>query len=258
MKRNIFKIAAILLISLGNIFTRCDDPEKYPIEISVQDYMLGWCSWINWADDSKIIIINSDEEMNKYVSCHELLDYPTIDFSKHSLLLVDGTASAGIYDVKKEKKMQQISPNEYVLNIGINLNSLTEPTKWYATIITNKLRQNAKIELKIEELPTSIIGKWKLMKMRLIDNPEKKASEIDCSQDNVIYEFKTNGILTISGDCNEKYTSLKKGDQNYSIGNYGRLFIDAADELQYSLSSQELRIFVWGVFYVDSYLIKLD
>ena len=46
------------------------------------------------------------------------------------------------------------------------------------------------------EETASIIGKWKLEKIRV--NSKLGFSCIDCSTTNVVYEFKENGILTVS------------------------------------------------------------
>ena len=259
MKRNIFKIAVILLISLGNIFISCEDKEKYPKEIATSDYPVytgSMCNWINQEYDGKVKIINSDEELKEYVSCYENYTYPAIDFSKYSLLLIGGTASAGIYEIQKEK-MQQISPNEYVLSVIINLSEATKPLEWNKALIINKLRQDAKIELKVDELSaTSIIGKWKLMKKDTWH--EGVFATFDYSQYNVIYEFNTSGILTISGDYDNECTILKIGNHPYSIGNYKELVFNDEDPFRYFISSNELEI--RGSCYVSSeysYFVKL-
>ena len=239
MKRNIFKIAVILLISLGNIFISCGDKEKYPIEISVQYYSLygTMCNWVNLENDGKVKIINSDEEMRGYVTCYMEENNHAVDFSKRSVLLIGSTASAGIYAIK-EKKIQQISPNEYILNVVINLNEISEPLEWNIAIqtIDFKLPKDAHVELKVEELPaTSIIGKWKLMKRQIVFG---EASETDYSQSNIIYEFKTNNVVTISGDSNDIYPA---GDYSYLIGNYGKLEFNKFN-YNYFISSTELTI----------------
>jgi hypothetical protein len=88
----------------------------------------------------------------------------------------------------------------------------------------------------------NIIGKWKLVKV----TTPFVGSVSNYSNNNIVYEFKTNNVLTISGktsgidlyrghDVGEYFYSIIKNDNDYSLQiatlTYG-----------YSISSKELKI----------------
>ena len=199
------------------------------------------CHWINREHNGNVIIINSADELNKYVACSGG-DYHSIDFSKYSLLLAGGVASSGIYDIHAES-MQHLSSNQYVLNVVVSLNEIPEPLEWDMAIRMDKLSKNAGIELKINELTadsTSIAGKWKLLK-ELPGMTELPVSEIDYSQHNIVYEFKANGVLTVSGNTNVGFPGT--GEYAYSIGNYGEIHIDAV-RFWYRFSSNKEELII--------------
>ena len=67
--------------------------------------------------------------------------------------------------------------------------------------------------------PASIIGKWKYVKHT---TPFTSSGPIisDYSQYDIVYEFKTNNVFTVSGatDLIDSYQGHAKGDHSYSIG----------------------------------------
>jgi len=100
MKHQLLKLAALLLI-IAELASSCNppppEPDSYPIDISFTEYSLldTHCQWQNLPYDEKVIIINSNEELEKYISCTED-SYPAIDFSKHTLLLISGETTGMI------------------------------------------------------------------------------------------------------------------------------------------------------------------
>ena len=184
---------------------------------------LGNCHWFNRNLDGEVIIINNEEELKKYVDCPAGSTLYPIDFSKNSLLLTSGVASVGIYDISP--KIQLVSPNEYELNVTVKLNDIPEPLEWEIAVRTKKLSEGTSVNLNVEEVPTSVIGRWRLMKY----------GGSDCPQYNTVYEFKPNGDLTISGNCG----FLHSGEYFYSINNYGKIDIWGV-EFPYVISSEEL------------------
>ena len=93
----------------------------------------------------------------------------------------------------------------------------------------------------------SIIGKWKLEKIRV--SSRLGISCMDCSSYNVLYEFKQNGTLTVSGNtknlgCHEsgEYSFIKDewsmGRDDYPWG----LKINYGSTNWYMLSSKKLII----------------
>jgi len=263
MKANNLKLVILATILAGSILSACtadesidnqiDAPFDTPIEIQVEDYSLygTMCNWINRKNDSKVIVINSDEELKKYVTCLQNSSYHSIDFTKHSLLLIGGTASSGIYSIL-EKNMQQLSSKKYELNVVVNLNEIPIPLEWNIAIRTSKLTKEASVELKVNELSAStasVIGKWKFLKEQT-SGFFFPASEFDYSQHNIVYEFEANGVLTVSGNINAGWPGI--GTHTYSIGNYREIFISNL-QFWYQISSNELiidgRVLDGSVFY---------
>jgi len=97
-----------------------------------------------------------------------------------------------------------------------------------------------------EEPTTSIIGKWKLVKVTSSFTSIGPIS-FDYSQYNILYEFKVNDILTVSGktDNIDNYMGHEIGEHSYSIidedKGYDRLTIDGQG-WGHQISSNELII----------------
>ena len=80
--------------------------------------------------------------------------------------------------------------------------------------------------------PASLFGKWKLEKEIL----PFIGGIYDYSKNNIVYEFHTNGILTVTGESDYiSYERFKQGEYLYSI-----LTIDEMNELYSSLYGFEL------------------
>ena len=247
MKTEFLKFIAFLLILTGSFFSCKEDlllepTVDNPTEPSLQVYSLygTMCDWINRENDGKVVVINSEEELKHYVSCYGNSNSHSFDFSKQSLLLVGGIASSGIYDIFGTS-IQQLSLNEYELKVKIRRNEITIPLEWDISVRVDKLDDDAQVVLSVEELPasiTSVIGKWKLMKEQTSGfvSPSK---EIDYSKQNIVYEFKTNGALTVSGKGNTGW--LEKGEHTYSIGNYQEIRVGYSSSW-YGINPTELVI----------------
>ena len=247
MKTKFSKLIAFLLILIGVFFSCKNDilietPIDNPTEPSLEVYSLygTMCNWANRENNGKVVIINSDEKLKQYLSCYMNSSYHPFDFSKQSLLLVGSVTSSGIYDIFGTS-IQQLSSNEYELKAVIKLNEIPTPLEWDIAVRVDKLRDDAKVVLKVDELPasmTSIIGKWKLMKAQTsgFGSPSK---EIDYSKQSIMYEFKTNGILTVSG--NDSAGWMEKGNHSYSIDNYKKIQVGYSSSW-YSVSPNELII----------------
>ena len=97
------------------------------------------------------------------------------------------------------------------------------------------------------EKDASIIGKWKLEKIRV--HSRMGIACTDCSQYNVVYEFKQNGTLTVSGNS-ENYGWHESGEYSFikdewSMGHDGYpwgLNINEGTTNWYKLSSKKLII----------------
>ena len=113
----------------------------YPLTPFENFSLGGPCQWTlpyNWLGN---VIINSEKEFENYMVCHE--GTSGIDFSQHTLLLVQNGAAYGI--VLIEKYFQQISNTEY--NFYVNVTTGDAPVAEYflESVLVPKLPQNATV-----------------------------------------------------------------------------------------------------------------
>lgn len=142
-------VLPIVLISCTDKEKNADDDTKieYPIEIPFTDYVLGEtsCQW-NFNDDtSKIVIINSEAELEEYVRCTGNATYPQVDFSKHTLLLAHGQEP---YLVKPDfKNVRQFSEQHYEMTVNLRPATAAVVTPWQVPILVDKLTDDAIVKL---------------------------------------------------------------------------------------------------------------
>jgi len=123
-----------------------EEPE-YPINIPFMEYSLDEsCHWTNLAYNDKVIIINSEEDLNRYVACMDD-DYTEIDFSKYTMLLPHGYHTSGVNP--NNNSLQQLSEQNYEMRVDLFPTYLTAVTYWQAPIIVDKLDEGCVIELLI-------------------------------------------------------------------------------------------------------------
>ena len=120
------------------------------IEIPFGDYSLEEtpCNWKK-LDYYGAIIINSNEKLENYIECTGVNNYhyPTIDFSKHTLLLalgVEGTQNSPDYT-----RLQQYSKQNYVMTVNLKPNAANAIKYWQVPIIVSKIANNSTVELKV-------------------------------------------------------------------------------------------------------------
>jgi len=182
MKPTLLKLTAVLLI-LAGVFTSCQetpnpiDPDKppvtkYPIDISFTEYSLALeyeCLWndSNFNYDNAIIIINSDEEMDEYFSCHYNKIHNPIDFSKYTLLLTSWQTREHV--LKNSKKLQQLSHYQYQLNIELFVDEHLIHEKWIGALLVEKLSKESTIELKTTLVKPKFILPVSVTEQNIID-----------------------------------------------------------------------------------------
>jgi len=159
MKTQLLKFTVFLLI-LSGIAASCNPeppiPEppiiKYPIEVSFTEYSLSEtsCQWINLTYNEKLIIINSNEELEKYIACTDG-DYPAVDFNKNSLLIASGIAPSPV-SRKNCRSLQQFSEQNYIMEVGLSLGIAGVASNWQISIIIDKLNGVSAIELIVKEV----------------------------------------------------------------------------------------------------------
>ena len=244
------------------------------------------CEWVNLEEgETRVIIINSKKELDNYLvhnpyyinsdpcpqNPFDEYSYRMFDFSKHSLLLVQGWAIGGgdIYTTPEEylhpplPEFRQLSPNEFLLIIEMRLINKNIYEQWNRAFIVKKLSDASIVKLDvtiqledewevIHDETASIIGKWKLVEERISGFsgciPRYRT---DYSQSNVEYEFKRNGVLTISGDAGypiwpkigDHFYSFIEGSHVYRYDYYLEIGDpDYSSYFQYRISSEQLAI----------------
>jgi hypothetical protein len=175
MNPNILKFTAFLLI-LAGVLSACKKPDDtivdYPINIPFTEYALDEtsCQWKNLPYDEKVILINSNEALENYISCTEG-SYPVIDFSKNSLLLVSGKTGQKITDIFA-KDLKQLALYEYELGIKITMTEFLGIEPWCLAFLVEKMSKENDVKLNIESLylpqePYSILGTWVLVEKEI-------------------------------------------------------------------------------------------
>lgn len=146
MKPKLLKLTALLLLLSGIASTCNPENPDFPKDVSYQEYSLsGSCQWSNLPYNEKVIIINSQEELERYVSCNEE-SYPAINFSKQSLLLASGKTNSGVSEIAVTD-LKQLSANLYKLNIEITLNHTDVIEPWCVALVVDKLGESNNVEL---------------------------------------------------------------------------------------------------------------
>jgi len=149
MNKFLLKLTTLLLVLAGVASTCNPDPEKeYPKKISFTEYSLPESyRWVNLPYDEKVLIINSAQELEKYISCTEG-SYPTIDFSRNTLLLASGYVSGSVSNMNI-KDLKQVSANRLILSIDMDLQYKDCSEFWHGAIIVEKLSHDNHIKLNI-------------------------------------------------------------------------------------------------------------
>jgi len=151
MKKICFFLLAICLIGIACEKKESMEEDDYPIEIPFTEYSLAGtsCQWkplsYPYPYRDTVIIINSKEDLEKYIECIGESDYPVIDFSTHTLLFAHGIASSGSVKINSTV-LQQLSEQNYRMKIEISIGFLTVMTDWQVPIIINKLSDGCIIE----------------------------------------------------------------------------------------------------------------
>ncbi len=105
------------------------------------------CNWIKTEKDT-VFLINSIEELSKYISC-QLDTLPIIDFDKLSLLLVCGVNTSGIHSITHD--LQQISTTECKFMIDITIDMTGMFQVWSAVLLTPKIPKNSVVKLDLRQ-----------------------------------------------------------------------------------------------------------
>ena len=140
-----------LTLFFAAVFTTCKKTEEnkpdYHKNISFKEYSLigTQCQWKNLPYNNKVIIINSREELEQYITFNETA-YPAVDFAKNSLLLASGKFYNGILE-PIVTRFQQHSSNKYSLDIDIIASDTAEHKSWVKVLVVKKMAEDSKVKL---------------------------------------------------------------------------------------------------------------
>ena len=143
--------SVVLIFSLLVMAASCEKPEKFPMDVSFTEYSLEGtsCQWTNLNYNKDLIVINSNEELENYISCSDG-SYIEIDFSKYTLLLASGqTRNAPIEEITK--KLTKTAKNEYDFDIDVTTGNLRAITPWLVAITVSKISDDAVVSLNVNE-----------------------------------------------------------------------------------------------------------
>jgi hypothetical protein len=151
--------STILLILAGGLFS-CNGKEKPP-ELHITEYSLEGTSskWVNLHYDTilvtnerneaqlknYLVVITDEVQLRNYITGN---DFPAIDFSKHTLLLVHGWRSFELIEDLAYELQEHLG--KYVLNMEMTTTSFVgRNINWRVALLVN--RPKILVELDIHE-----------------------------------------------------------------------------------------------------------
>jgi hypothetical protein len=120
---------------------------NYPVDIATSGISLQGAEWKGLKSDSTYVI-NSKQELLNYISFEG--DIPEIDFDKNSLLIV-WVAYCNIDSKVNEISFQQLSPDQYQLNIDVTPSITGNAAPLVILLSVPKLSEDAAIELVLDK-----------------------------------------------------------------------------------------------------------
>ena len=126
--------------------------DNYPIDIPFTEYSLAetLCQWKSlsylYPYSDTVVVINNEEDLEKYIECIGENNYPIIDFSTHTLLFAYGVAPSSVVNFNCNS-LQQLSEQSYEMDVEIIVGDATVISNWQVPIMVNKLDEGCIIEL---------------------------------------------------------------------------------------------------------------
>jgi hypothetical protein len=97
---------------------------------------------LGYEDDvEKVLVINSDGEMKKYVKGH----YASVDFSKKTLILAYGRGS-GMFAYHVGHKFKYLSGRNFEMTVCLGQSIALAMFEWQVAIVVDKLPSNSRIK----------------------------------------------------------------------------------------------------------------
>lgn len=122
-----------------------------PADVPYMEYTLSGtsCEWSFTKEDSDVIIVNSDEELQRYIVSEPDELFPSVDFSKYTMIIAHGATPRGIYTTTVES-LQQISDTEYALNIRVIMTMTDAPELWTKALLVDKWNKLYTVNLNVD------------------------------------------------------------------------------------------------------------
>jgi len=147
-------IIFLLLVMMFGCNKANDHNEPKVIVYTFTTYSLAGtsCDWAQFDVDlsninrGEVIVIKDDKILKDYMVSKNGI-FPTIDFSKNTLLLVRGYTNYGISTILGA--IQQLETNVFQLDIEINVNTSMLLQPWTMAYITNQWSEKDRLELNV-------------------------------------------------------------------------------------------------------------
>ena len=122
-----------------------------PTVISYMEYTLSGtqCEWQLPLLNNNVIIVDSDEDLTKYITSENGDSYPYVDFTKYTMIIANGGTPQGISDVIIDS-FQQITEAEYNLNIRVLMTMTDAPELWVKALLVDKWDRPSTVNLNVE------------------------------------------------------------------------------------------------------------
>jgi hypothetical protein len=141
-----------------------DSDMKFPQEVveavDISSFPNEGCHWqYNTREvlSNKVYVINSEESLSKFVSCHDSRYdiHQVADFNKKTLLFVYGYETHGVS--LRSYKLIQLSQDEFQLDVEIEYGmfAIAMPTTWIVAVLIPKIAQNATINLSVKKIDSN-------------------------------------------------------------------------------------------------------
>jgi hypothetical protein len=211
-----------------------------PKNIPFEEYLLDDpnCHWKNLNYDETLIIINSNEELENYITCTEG-SYPEVDFSQYTLLLVNGKINGEISKITA-KKLLQYSHNKYELAVEIRNTEASATDEWAIALIVPKLSEGGYVELNITKIiEISYIDYYSIIyngippcwqnityhsvgNLIIINSSEQLENYFICTEDYPSIDFEENTLLVAYGLHTQGISYItkeliKENEDNYNF-----------------------------------------
>ena len=128
-----------------------EEPVTTPTDTPYMEYSL-WdtqCDWQLPNQNNSVIIVNSDEELARYITSEGEGDYPSVDFAKYTMIIAYGYTTQGVYDTVI-KSLEKSSEREYTLNIDVVTRDTDAPERWTKALLVDKWDRVYNVNLNVD------------------------------------------------------------------------------------------------------------